>query len=68
MDTLRLIPRTGTEEILLAVLRELESIHADLERLVGVGAPPQPEEAPVAKAAAPAKKPAAKRSTARKKP
>jgi len=64
MDTLRLIPRTGTEEILLAVLRELESIHADLERLVGVGAPPQP----VAEKPAAAKVPAPRKRQVKKKP
>jgi hypothetical protein len=64
MDTLRLIPRTGTEEILLAVLRELESIHADLERLVGVDATPQPvaEKPAAAKTPAPRKRQVKKKS------
>ena len=69
MDTLRLIPRTGTEEILLAILRELESIHADLEHLVGVDATPQPEAVaapePKPKPAAVAPKPAIKKPTAK---
>lgn len=65
MDTLRLIPRTGTEEILLAVLRELESIHADLERLVGVDATPQPAEVNALEPAAVVPKPAIKKLTAK---
>jgi hypothetical protein len=56
---------------LLAVLRELESIHADLERLVGVDATPQPEKAaepqPKPKPAAAAPKPAAAKRPVKKK-
>lgn len=67
MDTLRLIPRNGTEEILLAILRELESIHADLEPLVGVDATPQPVEVNAPKTAAAAPKPAAAKRPVKKK-
>lgn len=69
MESLRLIPRNGTEEILLAVLRELEGLHADMmDAFVSVQSTPQPVEvnAPKPKPAAVAPKPAIKEPAAKR--
>jgi hypothetical protein len=57
MTRMRIIPRTPTDQILVAILEELEGLRDDVEKLVAAQPTPQPK---ATAAPTPAPKPAPK--------